>query len=94
MIFRAIFWIGLVALLMPRTPDPAPGRPDAGTSLPSAMTSWIAGLSRPEPVMCADAAACAGSPAFLDTLQENAARGLAAVKAEIDADRKARASRL
>ena len=44
--------------------------------------------------MCADAAACAGSPAFLDTLQENAERGLAAVKAEIDADRKARASRL
>jgi hypothetical protein len=44
--------------------------------------------------MCENAAACAGSLAFLDTLQQKAARSLAAVKAEIDADRKARASRL
>lgn len=95
MIFRAVFWIGLVALLMPRASDPMPGRPAAGISLPSSVTSWVAtGLSRPGPVCENDAAACAGGPTFLGSLQQETVRGLAAVKAQIDADRKARASRL
>jgi hypothetical protein len=95
MIFRAVFWIGLVALLMPRAPGPAPERPAAGISLPSSVTSWTAtGLSRPGSVCENDAAACAGGPTFLGSLQQETVRGLAAVKAEIDADRKARASRL
>jgi hypothetical protein len=95
MIFRAIFWIGLVALLMPRTSESAPERQTAGTSLPSSITSWVAsGLSRPGPVCENDAAACAGGPALLGSIQQETVRGLATVKAQIDADRKARASRL
>ena len=94
MIFRAIFWIGLVSLLMPREPDLGLGRPGAGTSLPSAVTSWAAiGLSRPGKVCEDHTAACAGGLALFDSFQSNALRGLAAVKAEIDADRKAREAR-
>ena len=91
MIFRALFWIGVVALLMPHQPDPGLGRPGAGTALPSAVTSWAAsGLSRPGKVCEDHTAACAGGLAFFDSLQSKAVRGLAAVKAEIDADRRAR----
>jgi hypothetical protein len=93
MIFRAIFWIGLVSLLMPREPDLGLGRPGAGTSLPSAVTSWAAtGLSRPGKVCEDHAAACAGGLALFDSFQSDAIRGLAAVKADIEADRKARAA--
>ena len=95
MIFRAIFWIGLVALLMPREPDLGFGRPGAGASLPSTVTSWAAkGLSRPGNVCVDHTGACAGSLALFDTFQNDALRGLAEVKAEIDADRKARAGRI
>ena len=91
MIFRAIFWIGLVALLMPHEPDLGFGRPGAGASLPSTVTSWAAtGLSRPGNVCADHAAACAGASALFGSFQSDALRGLAEVKAEIDADRKAR----
>lgn len=91
MIFRAIFWIGLVSLLMPHQPDLGLGRPGAGTSLPSAVTSWAAsGLSHPGNICADHRTACAGGSAFFDSFQNKAVRGLAAVKAEIEADRKAR----
>jgi hypothetical protein len=91
MIFRAIFWIGLVALLMPREPDLGLGRPGAGASLPSTLTSWAAtGLSRPGTVCADQTERCAGASTLLDSFQNDALRGLAEVKAEIDADRKAR----
>ena len=94
MIFRAIFWIGLVSLLMPRAADPGPGRPGAGTSLPSAVNSWaVSGLSRPGKVCEDHTAACAGGLALLDSFQNHAWQGLAAVKADIEADRKARQNR-
>jgi hypothetical protein len=91
MIFRAIFWIGLVSLLMPRAPESGLGRPGAGTSLPSAITSWAAtGLSRPGKVCEDHAAACAGGLTFFDSFQSRTLQGLASVKAQIEADRKAR----
>jgi hypothetical protein len=91
MIFRAIFWIGLVALLMPREPDLGFGRPGAGASLPSTLTSWAAhGLSRPGHVCADHTEACAGASTLLDSFQSDALRGLAEVKAQIDADRKSR----
>lgn len=94
MIFRAIFWIGLVSLLMPRAPDLGLGHPGAGTglSLPANLRA-ASSLSRPDQV-CADGAkACAGGLPLLENFQGKALEGLAAVKAEIDADRKARAER-
>ena len=67
LIFRALFWVGVVALLMPREPDLGVGRPGA-TEL-SARTPVPAGLS------------------WLGAFQDKAIRGLAAVKADIEANR-------
>jgi hypothetical protein len=92
MIFRALFWIGLVSLLMPREPNIGLGRPGAGTSPASAATSSaVAGLLRPGKACEGYAAACAGRPTFLASFQDQVLGGLAKVKAEIDADRRARA---
>ena len=94
MIFRAIFWIGLVSLLMPHGSDLRSGHPGAGTGLSfPANLRAASGLSRPDQV-CADRAeACAGDLPLLENFQGAALRGLATVKAEIEADRKARAAR-
>ena len=40
MIFRALFWIGLIALLMPHEPDLGLGRPDAKVQKPSFLASF------------------------------------------------------
>jgi hypothetical protein len=85
MIFRAIFWIALVSLLMPHEPDLGLGRPGAGISLPAIVSSWaVIGLSRPGTSCDGDKEACAGG------LGTPAGRSLADVKAEIDASIKAR----
>ena len=92
MIFRAIFWIGLVSLLMPHEPVLGSGHPGTGTGLsfPTNLRA-ASGLSRPDQV-CGDQA-CAGRLPLLENFQAAALRGLASVKADIDADRKARAAR-
>jgi hypothetical protein len=94
MIFRAIFWIGLVSLLMPHGADLWSGHPGTGTglSLP-ANSRAVSGLSRPDRVCADQAEACAGGLPLLEHFQGQALKGLAAVKADIDADRKARAQR-
>jgi hypothetical protein len=95
MIFRAVFWIGLVSLLAPREPDLGLGRPGAGTSPPSSATvlSTASGLSRAD-MSCGSA--CAGGLGLLDLVQldrSSIAAGLADVKAQIAADKRARAER-
>jgi len=93
MIFRAVFWIGLAALLMPREPDLGLGRPGAGTAhLTSAsIRSAANGLSR----MDHDCgSACAGG--LLSVFHLNSDRltaGLADVKAQIEQDQRDRAQR-
>ena len=87
MIFRAIFWIGLVSLLTPHEPDLGLGRPGAGISLPAAFKSWsVTGLSRPE----CDGEACAGGLGGLGQWQASAGKNLADIREEIDASVKAR----
>lgn len=100
MIFRALFAIGLVALLTPHEPDLGLGRPGAGAvpASPVAIFPSASGLSRPDTDCLM---ACAGGPTFPTSLAssllagfgQRTARGLAQVKAEIDADRRARAAR-
>ena len=90
MIFRAIIGIGLVALLMPREPDLGLGRPGAGTLLPAAIHQPTAGHSRQASVCNGDGQACAGGLAWLDSFQQAALQGLADVKAQLEASRKAR----
>ena len=94
MIFRAVFWIGLVSLLAPHEPDLGLGRPGAGTSHPSptAVSSAANGLSRTGKDC---GTACAGGLGLLSVFHLNrnsefTAR-LADVKAQIEQARAARA---
>ena len=96
MIFRAVFWIGLVSLLTPHEPDLGLGRPGAGTTQPSPamIQSAAAGLSRTG-LDCGSA--CAGGLGLLKLFHLNTdasvTAGLADVKAQIEADELARAQR-
>jgi hypothetical protein len=87
MIFRAVFWIGLVSLLTPHEPNLGLGRPGAGISLPAVLKSWsVTGLSRPD----CDGEACAGGQGGLDQWRASAGQSLADIRTEIDASVKAR----
>ena len=93
MIFRAVFWIGLAALMMPHEPDLGLGRPGAGTShlTSAAIRSAANGLSRTDRDC---SSACAGG--LLSVFHLNSDRltaGLADVKAQIEQDQRDRAQR-
>src|SRR3954463_5052088 len=90
MIFRAVFWIGLVSLLAPHEADFGLGRPGAGTLQPSPATVPTAanGLSRTGKDC---GLACAGgllSVFHLNSDSEFTAR-LADMKAQIEQDQRA-----
>ena len=90
MIFRAVFWIGLVSLLAPH--DLGLGAAGAGHPSPAAIPFPANGLSRTG-MDCG--LACAGGPLSVFHLNTNAevmAR-LADVKAQIAQDRRERAAR-
>ncbi len=95
MIFRAVFWIGIVSLLTPHEPDLGLGRPGAGTSLlsPATLLSDASGLSRTDKDC---GSACAGGLGLLSIVHLNGnssvTAGLADVKAQIAADKLARAA--
>ena len=92
MIFRAIFWIGLVSLLAPHEPDLGLGRPGAGAVLSSPATAQPAanGLSR-NGTECGSA--CAGALLSVFHLNNTAlAQGLADVKAQIEEAQRERAA--
>jgi hypothetical protein len=88
MIFRAIFWIGLVALLMPHEPDLGLGRPgEAASALPQA-TAWAgdkisANLGDPASLCRDNAGACTTAVTLLGNFKAATVRSLAAVKADI-----------
>lgn len=93
MIFRAVFWIGLVSLLAPREPDLGLGRPGAGTlpTSPTTALSSATGLSRAD-MSCGSA--CAGGLGLLELVHVDRGSimaGLADVKAQIAADKRERA---
>ena len=78
MVLRALFWISMVAILMPHEPDLGLGRP--GASAPAAF------LSRVENLLTPGQAAGALSAALPDATF----RGLAQVKEEIEQARRER----
>ena len=98
MIFRAVLGLALVALYLPHETDLGLGRPGTAASLPATMNMPAvpvssASASSSQGSVCDEhARACAGGLALLDAFQEGAIRGLAEVKAEIDASRQARAA--
>jgi hypothetical protein len=89
MIFRALFWIGLVSLLAPHEPDLGLGHPGAGT-----LQSSFAGLSRTGRSCGSPCAGGLGSMELIhfDT-RASVTAGLADVKAQIEADQRARRMR-
>jgi len=90
MIFRALLAIGVVSLLTPHEPDLGLGRPGAGASHPSPVSSQSAsGLSRTKDAC--GIPACAGALAIASAFgfQAREGRTLKDVQAEIAADRQA-----
>jgi hypothetical protein len=90
MIFRALLGLAVVALYLPHEPDLSQGH-DA--SSPAALHSpALSSASAQDSVCDQHAKVCADGFALLDAFQEGAIRGMAEVKAEIDASRQARAA--
>jgi hypothetical protein len=81
MILRALFWISVVAILMPHEPDLGLGRP--GVSAPTALLSRIENLVAPSQA----------AGALSANLPNITARSLEQVKAEIDEARREREAR-
>lgn len=96
MIFRAIFWIGLVAVLMPHEPDLGFGRPDqVDSGVATDVAGWAKsklapGLSDPKSLCRFNTQACSTGASAIDNMRDAAMHGLAGVKADIEADRRAR----
>ena len=86
MIFRAIFWIGLVALLMPHEPDLGFGRPGASEAVLPKAAAWASDelASSDAAQLCgASVQTCAATATMLDDFRTATVRSLAAVKADI-----------
>jgi hypothetical protein len=94
MIFRAVFWIGLVSLLTPHEPDLGLGRPDAGIAHLSPTTIQSANSLSQTGQDCGSA--CDGGllSVFHLNIKNDLAAGLANVKAQIEQDQLARAARV
>jgi len=90
MLFRALFWIGVVAVLLPREPDLGLGCPDTGAA--NDAIGIGTGAARQFSEACgAQQWVCNAGVGLLASIQQNTARDLAQVKAEIEADQRARA---
>jgi hypothetical protein len=101
MIFRAIFWIGLVALLMPHEPDLGFGRPGsgldaaAGGNAGGAVADWAEAklkpnLSDPENLCRYNQATCSAGASLIEDFREAALKSLRQVKADISRNAKTR----
>jgi len=92
MILRAVFWIGLVALLMPHEPDLGFGRPDAiDPGLGKQLSSWMSPNAAADPkTLCQyNAQACSAGGNFVEVVREATLQTLSQVKAELrDSQRK------
>ena len=96
MIVRALFWIVIVMLFVPRGPNLGldqqnPGQKDTGMiSLPASLSALA---SVPQKACTDNAKDCATVLGVVDNLQDVALRGLARVKAEIAKSQRERATR-
>jgi hypothetical protein len=89
MILRAIFWIGLVSLLMPHEPDLGFGRPSGQTEspAPSAIGTLIQSTTDVGAACREHHEACAGGLSLLDGFQSFAVRSMDEVRADLEANR-------
>ena len=91
MLLRALFWIGLVALLMPREPDLGFGRPGTQGLSSDALAMAKNAVSQSAGVCSGRESLCTAGLGLLDSLQQNAVQDLAQVKQQIEAQQRARA---
>jgi hypothetical protein len=89
MVFRAIFWVGLVALLMPHEPDLGFGRPAAMDSPLPLVAAWAkqkvaTDVNDPAQLCRYNVHACATTATFLDDFKAATVHSLAAVKTDIE----------
>jgi hypothetical protein len=90
MILRAVFWIAVVAILMPREPDLGLGRPGASGNL----FAKIGHAVEPGQASCKDnEMACVAATGVLGKIQGVTLQGLAEVKAEIEEAKRERSLR-
>ena len=87
MILRAIFWIGLVALLIPREPDLGLGRP---ASPGAHLLSGVSAALKDQKGCDGEAAACTATLGLLDRVKLSSLHSLGQVKAEIEQAERAR----
>jgi hypothetical protein len=90
MIFRAIFWVGFVALLMPHEPDLGLGRPASlDSNVTGEVASWTKAtlqpsLAHPSNLCRYNIDACVKGVSLLDNVKSAAVRGLDDVRADIE----------
>jgi len=86
---RVVFWLTVVALLMPREPDVGLGVPGAEPGLSGLLpVSAAASDAMPD---CQDyQAACEAGLAVVDNLQTAARNGLARIKTELERQKRQR----
>jgi hypothetical protein len=92
MIFRAVFWIAVVAVLMPREPDLGLGRPGASSGN---FLSKLTSLIEPGPSACrGNELACAANGIVPKVnVPDFAASGLADVRAQFEEAKREREAR-
>lgn len=85
MILRAVFWIGVVSLLMPHEPNLGYGRPSAAQWWPGAVLSWVdSAIGKPDEICQSSPATCKTVLKGVDGGQGFAIRGLSEAKADIE----------
>ena len=96
MILRAMFWIAVVAVLMPREPDLGMGRPGIDASTPGALLSKLTSLVGPAQAALpcdGDSIACIAAKNMPVKVPDFAIGGLAGVKAQLEEARREREAR-
>jgi hypothetical protein len=103
MLFRAIFWIGLVAILMPHEPDLGLGRPSDRASLANDAMAWVSGaqgtaarlpgvgaVANAADVCNGHAEACGNALGVVDWVQGSIVPALERVKGQIEEQQRTR----
>ncbi len=91
MLFRAMFWIAVVSVLMPYEPDLGLGRPNAHASLLQSVGGWVGEQAPQSNLNCKDGRApCRTTLSLLDSFQSMTIRSLSQVKADIEEQERAR----
>lgn len=90
MLLRAMFWIGLVALLMPHEPDLGLGRPGAQLAASDAIGALTSAARLPQHICDGGQSSCLEGGAAVQSLKGLAWQRLAQIKADIEEQQRLR----